>query len=279
MEYTQEAAKKADVLLEAVKYIKQFRDKTIVIKYGGSAMENHDFRTSVFEDISVLCNLGLQIVIVHGGGPMIDAELAKRGIKKRMIEGLRVTDDVTIQVVTESLKAVNKECVAGLAKIGLKAQDCTPHTLLTKVKDVRLGHVGDIIRVDTGRLMQSLAEGIIPVVSSLGEDEFSQAHNINADTAATKIAEALKAEKLTILTNIDGVKDANGKRINHLNVKDIDQYIKDGVIHGGMIPKVWACAHAASHGVHKAHLLDGTIPRALLLEIYTDAGIGTEIVQ
>ncbi len=274
-----QATQKADVLIEAVKYIKQFEGKIIVIKYGGNAMENEVLKNSVFEDISVLWQLGLQIVIVHGGGPLIDAELAKQGIEKQTIEGLRVTDDATLKVVEASLKAVNDECVAGLEKFGMKAQDCTLGTLLTEQLDERLGHVGNIIKVDTLQLLKPLAFGVIPVVSSLGQNAQGQLHNINADTAATKVAEALKAEKLTILTNIDSVMDANGERIRHLETKDIKQYIDSGVIHGGMIPKVRAAAHAASHGVSKAHLLNGTIPRALLLEIYTDAGIGTEIVQ
>lgn len=273
------ATQKADILIEAVKHIKQFEGKIIVIKYGGNAMEDKKLKASVFEDISVLSRLGMQIVVVHGGGPKIDAELAKQGIKKKVIEGLRVTDDTTLEVVKKALKEVNRECVAGLKKIGIRAQDCTPGTLHTKVRDKRLGHVGDIVQVDAISLLRTLAYGVIPVVSSLGEDDAGQAHNINADTAATKIAEALQAEKLTILTNIDGVLDSVGQRVSHLSSDEAEQYIKDGVIEGGMIPKVRACAHAASHGVEKAHLLNGTIPRALLLEIYTDEGIGTEIVK
>ncbi len=277
--FTPEASKKADALIEAAKYIKQFEGKIIVIKYGGNAMESRALKVSVFEDISVLTQLGLQIVIVHGGGPRIDAGLKKQGIPRRTIDGLRVTDYATLGVVIQSLKQINRQCVNGLKKIGVRAQDCTSGVLLTKQRDKRLGHVGDIVKVDTLLLLKTLAYGIVPVVSCLGADKQGQAHNINADTAATKIAEALKAEKLTILTNIDGVLDHNGQRIKHVDVKDVEHYIETGVVTGGMIPKVRACAHAASHGVHKAHLLNGTIPRALLLEIYTDEGVGTEFVR
>jgi len=274
-----DAAKKADILLQALKYIKQFEGKIIVIKYGGNAMENEELQASVFQDISMLARLGLQIVVVHGGGLRIDNELAEKGIPKEMIDGLRVTDDATLRVVIKSLKSVNKECVDGLKKVGVRAQNFTAGMFITKAKESQYGHVGDILKVNSEALLKPLAYGIVPVISSLGEDEYGHPHNINADTAATKIAEALKAEKLTILTNIDGVLDANGKRISHLRVKDIPRYIETGVIRSGMIPKVWACADAVKHGVNKAHLLDGTVPRALLLEIFTDGGVGTEIVK
>lgn len=275
-----QAAEKAELLLQALKYIKKFEGKIIVIKYGGNAMENEQLQASVFQDISMLIRLGLQIVIVHGGGLEIDAELAKRGIKKKTVDGLRVTDDETLKVVAKTLKSVNKDCVVGLKKTGVRARDYTSGMFLTESKDKSgLGHVGEIIKVDSTSLIRPLAYGIVPVISCLGKDKDGQLHNINADTAATKLAEALKAEKLSILTNIDGVLDAKGERISHLRVKDIPHYIENGVIHGGMIPKVWACAHAVTHGVKKAHLIDGTIPRSLLLEIFTDGGIGTEIVK
>jgi acetylglutamate kinase len=274
-----EAAQKADILLQALKYVKKFEGKVIVIKYGGNAMENEALQASVFQDISMLVRLGLQIVVVHGGGLKIDAELAERGIQKKTIDGLRVTDDETLKVVVKTLQAVNKECVDGLKQAGISAQDYTDGMFITKAQDVRLGHVGDITKVNSMALLKAMAYGIVPVVSCYGKDKSGHLHNINADTAATKVAEVLKAEKLTILTNIDGVRDADGKRINHLNVADITRYIDSGVIRGGMIPKVWACADAVKHGVKKAHLIDGTVPRALLLEVFTDGGIGTEIVK
>ncbi len=280
MKNMNEAATKAELLLQALKYIKKFEGKIIVIKYGGNAMENEELQSSVFQDISMLSRLGLQIVVVHGGGPKIDAELAKRGIKKKTVHGLRVTDDETLKVVVKTLKSVNKDCVEGLKKVGVRARDYTSGMFLTEAKDAPgLGHVGEIIKVDSMSLLRPLAYGIVPVISCMGKDAGGQIHNINGDTAATKLAEALKAEKLTILTNINGVLDSKGKRISHLSVKDIPRYIENGVIHGGMIPKVRACADAVTHGVKKAHLLDGTVPRALLLEIFTAGGIGTEIVK
>jgi acetylglutamate kinase len=274
-----EAVQKADILLQALKYIKKFEGKIIVIKYGGNAMESDTLQASVFQDIGMLARLGLKIIVVHGGGLKIDAELARQGIEKKTIEGLRVTDAKTLEIVTASLQEVNKECVDGLQQVGIKAHDFTKGVFLTKVRDQALGHVGDIIRVDTKPLLQSLEEGVVPVISSLGMDKNGQPHNINADTAATKVAEAVKAEKLTILTNIDGVLDSEGKRFSHLCVKDIPKYIESGVIRAGMIPKVLACADAVNNGVSKAHLIDGTVPRALLLEIFTDGGIGTEVVN
>jgi acetylglutamate kinase len=274
-----EAAQKADILLQALKYVTKFEGKIIVIKYGGNAMENEYLQESVFQDISILVRLGLQIVVMHGGGPKIDAELAKQGIKKQTINGLRVTDDKTLKVVMKSLKDINEQCVNGLKVVGLQARDVTPGIFHTKVQHERYGHVGEIIKVNTKQILAALANGVVPVISSLGADESGQSHNINADTAATNVAKALKAEKLTILTNIDGVRDDKGKRITHLSVKDIPRYIEAGVIYGGMIPKVLACADAVNHGVKKAHLLDGTVPRALLLEIFTDVGVGTEIVK
>lgn len=274
----QEAAQKAAVLLEAVKYIKQFENKIVVIKYGGNAMESESLKASVFEDMSVLAQLGLRLVIVHGGGPNIDAELQKHGIEKQFIDGLRVTDDATLKIVAETLAAVNQDCLKGLANVGMRAQDYALGSLRTEKLDERLGHVGKVVEVNTEPLLAALADGVVPVVSSLGQDADGQIHNVNADTAATKLAEALRAEKLTILTNVDGVLDDHGRRVSHISIDEIDGYVARGVIHGGMIPKVEACAHAVRHGVQKAHLLNGTIPRALLLEIYTDAGVGTEIV-
>ena len=274
-----EAAKKANILLQALKYIKKFEGKIIVIKYGGNAMENEQLQASVFQDISMLTRLGMQIVVVHGGGIQIDTELAKKGIKKETIDGLRVTDDKTLKVVIKNLNAVNKECVDGLKKVDVRAQNYTSGMFLTRAKEARFGHVGDIIKVNSGVLLKPLAYGIVPVISCFGKDEHGQSHNINADTAATKLAEALNAEKLTILTNIDGVLDDHGKRISHLSVKNIPRYIENGTIRGGMIPKVLACADAVNHGVQKAHLLDGTVPQALLLEIFTDSGVGTEVVK
>lgn len=275
----EKAKEKADTLVEAINYINKFEGKIVVIKYGGNAMENDDLKESVFTDISMLSQLGLKIVVVHGGGPAIDIEMKKKKIEKKVVDGLRVTDEKTMKIVRKVLKNVNNDCVSILKQTGAKAKDCTKNLFFTKMKDARLGYVGKIVYVDTKKVIKVLEKGIIPVVSSLGKDEKTlHASNINADTAATKIAIALKAEKLTIMTNVDGVlKD--GELISHLTLNEVKRYTKSGVIKGGMIPKVEACIDAVTHGVRKAHLINGTTMRALLIEIFTDKGIGTEIVK
>jgi acetylglutamate kinase len=273
-----ETTKKIDTLLQALEYVKEFDGKVIVIKYGGSVIENKQLQASVFQDISLLSRLGLQIVIVHGGGPAINQALKERGIVSKAIDGLRVTDEQILRVVIESLKRINKDCVKGLIKAGVRAEDYTRNMLIAKQRDPRLGYVGDIVKLNTDVLIKALAYGIVPVVSCWGTDGAGQMYNINADTAAMHVAEALKAEKLTILTNIHGVLDGKGRRLAHIKVRDIPAYIEHDVIYGGMIPKVQACAEAVTHGVKKAHLIDGTIPRALLLEIFTEEGVGTEVV-
>ena len=276
---TEKAKEKADILVEAINYINKFEGKIVVVKYGGNAMENEELKESVFTDISMLSQLGLKIVVVHGGGPDIDAEMKMKKIEKKVIGGLRVTDETTMKVVEKVLKNVNKECVSILKKTGAKAVDCTNNLLWTEMKDERLGFVGEITSVDKQKIFRKLNKGIIPVISSLGKDEkTSHATNINADTAATEIAIALKAEKLTIMTNVDGVLKG-GELLPHLTLNDVKKYIKSGVISGGMIPKVEACVDAVTHGVKKAHLINGTTKRALLIEIFTEKGVGTEIVR
>ncbi len=274
-----QAIEKAAILVGAARYIKKFKGKIVVIKYGGNVSANGELNESVFQDISMLSQLGMKIVVVHGGGPKIDEEMRKRSLEKKVIDGLRVTDAATIKIVARVLNDINQQCVLSLQKTGVKAEDCTTTMFETKINNPRLGYVGDIVKVNTDLLLQKIKEGVIPVVSCLGTDMANQVTNINADTAATKIAIALKAEKLTILTNVNGVIDSTKRLIRHISVQDVEQYIQVGTIHGGMIPKVRACAEAASHGVKKAHLINGTVKRALLLELFTDTGIGTEIVN
>jgi acetylglutamate kinase len=233
---------------------------------------------SVFEDISMLSQLGLKVVFVHGGGPMIDAEMKRQGIRKTMFEGLRVTDAATMKIVEEVLTTINEDCVSKLQALGLKAENCTAGMFTTRVSNPKLGSVGEIIATNAQLLQEKLDQGIIPVLSSLGQDKKSgDIVNINADTAAAKTAVALRAEKLTILTNVDGVMQ-DSALISHLTPTDAEEYIARGVIEGGMIPKVRACTLAVNGGVGKAHLLNGGTARALLLEIFTDKGVGTEIV-
>lgn len=274
-----EAKEKADLLVQAIKYIKQFSGKTIVVKCGGHAMLDASIKNSVFEDIDMLRRLGLKIVVVHGGGPEVDAEVKKQGLETKRIHGLRVTDEQTLTVVEKVFKEINQDCIGLLQSHGAKAADCTEGTLVTKITDPRLGFVGEVIKVNIKAINDLLTEGKVPVVSCIGRDESGQLTNINADTAATHIAQALNAEKLTILTNVDAVLDENKQPISHLNAHEAEKYIEEGVIDAGMIPKVRACIEAAEHGVKKAHLLNGTVRRALLLEIFTDQGIGTEVVR
>jgi acetylglutamate kinase len=275
----EEAKQKADTLVEAINYINKFEGKIVVVKYGGNAMENEELKEAVLTDISMLSQLGLKIVLVHGGGPEIDAELKKKKIEKKVIDGLRVTDEITMKVVAKSLKKINKDLLKILRKTGAKAKDCTKNLLLTVMMDERLGYVGEVKTVKKDALLRKLEKGIIPVIACMGKDiETGHVTNINGDTAATEVAMALKAEKLTILTNVDGVLK-NGELLAHLTLKDVKKYIANGVISEGMIPKVLACVDAVNKGVKKAHLINGTTKRALLIEIFTEKGIGTEIVK
>lgn len=274
-----EAQKKADLLVQAIKYIKEFSGKIIVIKCGGHAMQDDHIKKSVFEDIDMLKRLGLKIVVVHGGGPEVDDAVKKQGLKTKRIHGLRVTDAATLKIVEKVFAEINHECVKLLESHGAKATNCTEGALITEITDPKLGFVGEVIKVNTEKINQLLDQRKVPVISCLGRDKTGQLTNINADTAATHIAQALHAEKLTILTNVDAVLDEDGEHIPHLSAHEAEEYIEKGVIKAGMIPKVRACIEAAEHGVKKSHLLNGTIPRALLLEIFTDQGVGTEVVK
>lgn len=273
------AQEKAETLLEAIKYIKKFEHKIVVIKYGGNAMASEELKKSVFEDIAMLFRLGLKIVVVNGAGPKIDSEMEKNGLKKQTINGLRVTDSKVLKIVDASLGDINKDCVAHLQDQGVKAKNCTEDTFITRIFDENLGYVGEIIKVHTDSLIAALDQGCIPVVSSIGRDGSGQLTNINADTAASAIAIALNAEKLTILTNVDAVTDTDHQKISHLSIAQAEDHVKEGTINGGMIPKVLACIDAVKGGVRKAHLLNGVVPKALLLEIFTEEGVGTEVVK
>lgn len=274
-----EAMTKAAALVEAFSWVKKFEGKIVVIKYGGNAMNDNGDQDPVLEDVAMLAKMGLKIVVVHGGGPRIDAAMKSHGLQKKFIDGLRVTDKTTLSVVSEVLQDINRQCVEGLRKAGIKARNCTDGTFTTVIRNPKLGYVGNVISVNGNRLLQRLADGIVPVISPLGKDNSGHVNNINADTAAAKLAIALQAEKLTILTNVDSVIDKRGRRVPHINVQEVEDHINSGTVHGGMIPKVRACAEAAAHGVGKAHLVNGTAGRTLLAEIFTDEGIGTEIVN
>lgn len=274
---------KADTLIEALPYIKKFYGKTIVIKYGGHAMENEELKDSFAQDIVLMKFIGINPVIVHGGGPQIDDMLKRLGKKSEFKRGLRVTDAETMEIVEMVLVGkVNKEIVSlinqhGGQAVGLSGRDGG----LIKAKKVKadIGRVGEVDRINP-QVIESLDDSkFIPVIAPVGEGEDGKAYNINADIVAGKIASSLKAEKFILLTDVEGVLDNNKKLISSLDAKKASDAIKKGVIAGGMIPKVECCLDAVKEGVGKAHIVDGRIKHAILLEIFTDKGIGTEIVK
>jgi len=273
----------ADVLLEALPYIRQFAGKVLVIKYGGHAMENEALKHSFAEDVALLKYVGMHPVIVHGGGPQIDAALAARGIAPRFVRGLRVTDDATMTVVEQVLVGqINKEIVAlvnrhGRRAVGLSGKDGELVIAARRSGPEDLGLVGDVRQVNPG-VIQSL-DGFIPVIAPTAADSEGQTYNINADVVAGKIAEALVAEKLILLTDVEGVKRGDGTLMPTLTVSDARALIADGTIAAGMIPKIECCISAVSSGVRQAHVIDGRVRHALLLELLTSRGVGTEVVH
>lgn len=278
---------KANILIEALPYIQRLWGKTIVIKYGGNAMKNDDLTRKILQDVTLLKYVGINPILVHGGGPDINAMLSRVGVESHFHNGLRITDDATMEIVQMVLAGkLNKNitadiCALGGKAIGLCGKDA--NLLLVEKKPplpdgVDLGHVGNIVSVNTKLLETLCADEYIPVISSVGVDKNGQSYNINADTAASAIATALKAEKLIYLTDIDGVRADPADPATLFPVLSVEQskaLIADGTISGGMIPKVTACTDAIEQGVHRVHILNGTIPHPILLEIFTDRGIGT----
>jgi acetylglutamate kinase len=288
--------KKADVLLEALPYIRNLYKKTIVIKYGGSAMVAEDLKKNFAMDVVLLKYIGINPVIVHGGGPQIGKTLEKMGKKSEFIEGLRVTDEETIDVVEMVLGGkVNKEIVALINKhggkaVGLSGKDggliqakkykvvkSSPETNRPEIIDI--GMVGEVESINAGILNTLDDGGFIPIIAPVGVGEHGETYNINADFVAGKIASSIKAEKLVLLTDVEGVKGKDGTLLSTLNKKDIEHLIKKEVITGGMLPKVKCCLEALSDGVKKTHIIDGRVKHAILLEIFTDEGVGTQIVE
>ena len=278
---------KANILIEALPYIQRLWGKTIVIKYGGNAMKNEELTHKILEDVTLLKYVGINPILVHGGGPEINAMLKRVGVESSFHNGLRITDDATMEIVQMVLAGkLNKNIAAEINMLGGKAIGlCGKDAELIKVKKkpplpdgVDLGHVGDIVSINT-RLLESLCKDeYIPVISSVGTDEYGQSYNINADTAASAVATALKAEKLIFLTDIDGVRadpEDPASLFPTLTVEHAKELIADGTISGGMIPKVTACTDAVENGVRRVHILNGTIPHPIILEIFTDRGIGT----
>jgi acetylglutamate kinase len=286
-EYIQKAeATRVRVLSEALPYIQQFAGRTVVVKYGGAAMKDSMLKAKVMRDIVFLACVGLRPVVVHGGGPEINSWLGKLGIEPQFKNGLRVTDAPTMDVVEMVLVGrVNKEIVAlinqaGGSAIGLCGKDAN----LIKARpqnDAGIGFVGDVSSIDASVLESLVNSGYIPIVSSVAADETGQAYNINADTVAGELAAALGAEKLILLTDTPGIlQDYHdpSSLIAKLDIQQARNLIESGVVSGGMIPKVNCCVRSLAQGVRAAHIIDGRIPHALLLEIFTDAGIGSMLV-
>jgi len=283
----EKAIKKADVLIEALPYIKSYSGRIFVIKYGGSALINPEIKKGVLEDIVFMSYVGIRPILVHGGGPFINEEFRKLGKKVEFTEGLRVTTKDDITVVDRVLSRVNDGIVSDIKKLGGRALSMnTARKNVMKAKphkeSERLGFVGEIDEVNSEVIRNAVRPRAIPVISpvSIGEDK--ELYNINADDASSEIAIALKAVKLVLLTDVKGIMRQKGDEstlISTLAMKDADTLIKRKVIQSGMIPKVKACMNALTAGVSKTHIIDGRIPHSLLLEIFTDKGIGTEIVK
>lgn len=279
-------ATKVQILSEALPYIQQFAGKTIVVKYGGAAMKDSNLKDQVIRDVVFMACVGIRPVLVHGGGPEINTWLDKLGIEAQFKNGLRVTDAPTMDVVEMVLVGrVNKEIVslinqAGGSAVGLCGKD--GNLIKARPSDHEgIGFVGEVTSVDTSLLEPLIKSGYIPVVSSVAADETGQAYNINADTVAGEIAAALGAEKLILLTDTAGIlRDYKDRStlIPRLDISEARKLIDDGVVSGGMIPKVNCCVRSLAQGVHAAHILDGRMPHSLLLEIFTDSGIGSMIV-
>lgn len=264
---------KTEILIEASPYIKKYNNKIVVIKFGGDVASemNH-----LIEDVVLLKHIGVKPVVVHGGGSEINKELGKLKITPKFIKGLRYTDNATIKIVEKVFSKINKGIVANLISHGVKSKNATGF-IKVKQKAPELGLVGEITKINTNEILKILNSGFIPVISPLGTGNNGKYYNINADTAASYIAVALNAEKFTILTNVDGV-IIKGKLQSHIDFKTAKKEIKKGIISKGMIPKVEACIYAVKNKCPKAHLINGLTPHSLLLEIFTDKGIGTEIV-
>lgn len=275
-------SEKIQTLLEALPYISKFAGSIFVIKYGGAAMEEESLKKEFAKDVALLKYVGINPVIVHGGGPMIGRLLKDLQIPTRFVNGLRVTDEKTLEVAEMVLSGlVNKEIVKNINDMGGKAIGLSGkdgRLLMAKqVEDKSVGLVGEITSVDVAIIKDISRHGYIPVIAPIADGVDGKAYNINADTAAGSIAAALSAEKFILLTDVQGVMGVDGKLISILKRSEIEKLIDDKVVTGGMIPKVTCCTEALKGGVREAHVVDGRTPHAILLEVFTDSGIGTEI--
>ena len=279
---------KAAVLIEALPYIQKFNRKIIVVKYGGSAMSNEELQKNVIKDVTLLKLVGFKPIIVHGGGKAISRWVEKVGKEPSFINGLRVTDEETMEIAEMVLGRVNKNLVTMVEELGVKAvgisgKDGGLLKVEKKYSDGKdIGFVGNITEVDPKVIYDLLEKDFLPIIAPIGLDENFQTYNINADDAACAIAKAVGADKLVFLTDIEGLyRDINDKStfISRLTASQAEALISDGVIGGGMLPKLGNCTSAVRNGVNRVHILDGRIPHCMLLEIFTNEGIGTAIIQ
>lgn len=286
----------ASVLSKGLPYIQRFTGRTIVIKYGGNAMENEELKNSFARDIVLMKLVGMNPIIVHGGGPQIGELLERLEIHSEFINGMRVTDSETMDVVEMVLGGrVNKEIVSlmnqhGGRAIGLTGKDASlirarqlevrdPFPEVTRSEIVDIGHVGEVVSVNTEVINMLTASDVIPVIAPIGVGDDGKAYNINADSVAGHVAEALQAEKLILLTNVAGLQDGEGNVLTGLTAERVDELIADGTIQGGMLPKIQCALDAVKGGVTSAHIIDGRVAHATLLEIFTDEGVGTLITR
>jgi acetylglutamate kinase len=295
MDNLKKSMERAEILLEALPYIRRFYNKTIVIKYGGHAMVDEELKDLFAKDIVMMKYIGIHPVVIHGGGPQIGSFLKKLGKDSRFVQGMRVTDEETMDIVEMVLVGkVNKEIVGlinrhGGKAVGLSGKDGSLiraekyYLSEEKAKDtpseiIDLGLVGKVTSINSGLIATIENAGFIPVIAPTGVGDNGETYNINADIVAGEVAAALKAEKLVLLTDVDGVLDENNRLINTMNSQEVTDMIQAGIIKGGMFPKVKCCMKALKGGVGKAHIIDGRLKHAVLLEIFTDMGIGTEIL-
>jgi acetylglutamate kinase len=280
-----DAGAKATILAEALPYIREFSGKTVVIKYGGHAMEDPELAHLFAQDVVLMRLVGMNPVVVHGGGPQISDLMRRLGKEPEFVDGLRVTDAETVDIVRMALVGkVNREIVASVNRhgsyaVGLSGEDAGLITV--GPRDDKLGYVGDIRRIDPSILERLIREELIPIVATVGVDDAGQAYNVNADTVAGAIAESLQAEKLVYLTNVSGLYGDladESSLISRIEVDRLAALVDDGALSEGMIPKARSCVKAVKSGVTRAHILDGRIPHALLLEFFTREGIGTMVI-
>lgn len=293
MDALQGYIEKAATLIEALPYIQNFRGKIAVVKYGGSTMVGDGAEDTVLKDIVFMASVGICPVIVHGGGPAINRRLAEQGVETKRINGLRITDEATMKVVEDVLFGeVNADIVRAIEAlgghaVGISAKDAgimhvRKHWAQTPDGQADIGFVGDVDRIDPAPIIDLVKRGMIPVIAPIGCGPGEQSYNVNADTAAGEIAAGLHAEKLVFLTDVIGIlRDPKDETtlLSTVHVKDVGELVGEGIVSGGMIPKIEACVKAVKSGVRKTHVIDGRIPHSMLLEIFTREGIGTEIVQ